>query len=206
MASPDPIELEGWALRYISTAVAREVPELTGKALALRLSELRQKYFRLHRIIEVAGGGLGKSFHIAYRQDNSSVFVLSGRQQCLRLLASIDPVPFHSAEEVLAFSAFADKLTSDDPEPPTTIVSADDLAKVTRAANGEQKRLREIQDKFRDRVAPLVKSVLPFGFQERFHLVCREKLIERTRTIASGGIFWRQDEILTDELPVKPGR
>ena len=33
-----------------------------------------------------------------------------------------------------------------------------------------------------------------------------DALIERTRTIASGGIFWRQDEILTDELPVKPGR
>jgi hypothetical protein len=204
MAASDPVELEGWALRFVSGALAREVPFFAGKSAQLKLGELRQKYFKLHRIIEVAGGGLTRAFHIAYRPDTSSIFVLSGRQQCIRLLASIDPVVFQAADEVLAFSGFADRVTSDDPAPVVAVESADELEKAGKVLNGGLDRLRAIQEKFRERVQPHEQSVLPFGFQERYHLVCGEKLIERTRTIASGGIFWRHDEILSSELPFTP--
>jgi len=204
MAGSDAVELEGWALRFVSAALAREVPFFAGKSAQLRLGELRQKYFRLHRIIEVAGGGLTRAFYIAYRPDTSSIFVLAGRQQCIRLLASIDPVVFQAADEVLAFSAFADKVTSDDPVPTIAIESTDDLAKAGKISNGGLERLRAIQETFKERVQPHEQSVLPFGFQERYHLVCGEKLIERTRTIASGGIFWRHDEILSSDLPFAP--
>lgn len=205
MANSEPIELEGWALRSISAAVAKELPALAIKPGSSKVLELRQKYFRLFRVVEISTGQ-GRLVHAAYRPDNSSVVLLSGRQECLRLMASIDPVVFKSADEVLGFSEFANKLTSEDPEPPVTISTADELGRMVKVTNGDRERLAAIQEKFRERVQPAEKMVLDFGFQERFHCVCREKLIERTLTIASGGLFYRQDEILADDLPVSPSR
>jgi hypothetical protein len=124
------------------------------------------------------------------------VVVLTGRQQALRLIAAISPVAFRSADDVLEFAAFADLLTSEDSGTITKVASVDDLKKI---AKGD---VSAIQEQFRDRVQPMERTVLPYGIQERFHLVSSNRLIERTRMIASGGIFFRQDEVLADSLPV----
>lgn len=203
MAGMHPMELEGWALRFISSALARELPEFSGKASQIKLSEVRQPYFRLHRIIEVLGSSSGNLTHVAYRPDTSSVFLLTGRPHCLRLLASIDPVVFKSADDVVAYSTFADQITTEDTAPPVPISSADELTKVIGAAkNGDLELVNEIREKVGERVQPPEKSVLPYGFQERYHIVCGDRLIERTRTVVSGGIFFRHDEVLAANLPL----
>jgi hypothetical protein len=195
MASSKTMDLEGWALRTIQTSIGRELPEIQGRLSHSRITELRQDYFKLFRILE-CDTGQNRTVYAAYRSDNSSVVVLTGRQQALRLIAAISPVAFRSADDVLEFAAFADLLTSEDSGTITKVASVDDLKKI---AKGD---VSAIQEQFRDRVQPMERTVLPYGIQERFHLVSSNRLIERTRMIASGGIFFRQDEVLADSLPV----
>ena len=195
MAASKNMDLEGWALRSIQTAIGREMPALQSKIASSRVTELSQEYFRLFRLLECTIGQ-SQTIYAAYRPDNSAVLVLTGRQQALRLIAAISPVAFKSADDVFEFAAFADLLTSEDTGTVTKVSSVDDLKKI---AKGD---VSAIQDQFRDRVQPVERTVLPYGLQERFHIVSTNRLIERTRMIASGGIFFRQDEVLTDNLPI----
>ncbi len=198
MASSKTMDLEGWALRSIQTAIGRELPALKSKIASSRVTELRQEYFRLFRLLECSftNGGQNQIVYAAYRPDNSSVLVLTGRQQALRLIAAISPVAFKSADDVYEFAAFADLLTSEDTGTVTKISTVDDLKKI---AKGD---VSAIQDQFRDRIQPVERTVQPYGLQERLHVVCTDRLIERTRMVASGGIFFRQDEVLADNLPI----
>jgi hypothetical protein len=198
MASSKTMDLEGWALRSIQTAIGREFPALQSKIASSRVTELRQEYFRLFRLLECSfsNNGANQSIYAAYRQDNSSVVVLTGRQQALRLIAAISPVAFRSADDVFEFAAFADLLTSEEPGPITKLTTADELKKFARGD------VSAIQAQFRDRIQPVERTVLPYGLQERLHLISTNRLIERTRMIASGGIFFRQDEVLAENLPI----
>lgn len=198
MASSKTMDLEGWALRSIQTAIGRELPALHSRISSSRVTELRQDYFRLFRLLECSfsNNGRNHSIYAAYRPDNNSVFLLTGRQQALRLIATISPVAFQTADQVFEFAAFADLLTSEDEGPITRLSTVDELKKF---AKGD---VSTIQEQFRDRIQPVERMVLPYGLQERIHLISTNRLIERTRMIASGGIFFRQDEVLADNLPI----
>ena len=201
MASSNQTDLEGWALRSIQNVIGREMPRIQGRLNTARFSELRQGYFRHFRIIQCAIAD-EPTVYAAYRADNSSVFLLTGRQQSLRLIAAIDPVMFRKADDVLEFAAFADKVTSEDLTPVTTISSVEEIAGKGSFSVGDKAVLADIQDRFRDRIQPVERQFLPFGLQERFHVVSMQCLIERTRMIASGGLFFREDEVLADNLPL----
>ena len=200
MASSNQTDLEGWALRSIQNSIGREMPRIQGRLNTARFSELRQGYFRHFRIIQCAIAD-EPIVYAAYRADNSSVFLLTGRQQSLRLIAAIDPVMFRKADDVLEFAAFADKVTSEDVTPVTTISSVEEIAGKGLSTD-EKTVLADIQDRFRDRIQPVERQFLAFGLQERFHVVSMQCLIERTRMIASGGLFFREDEVLADNLPL----
>lgn len=201
-STTDPMELEGWALRSVAAAISRELPAFKGKAGVIRVSPVGQAYFRLHRIFEASAPAV-KPVFIAYRSDNTTMTVLTGRQHALRLVASIDPIPFRSADDVLEYSAFADRITTDDAVAAIPLESAEDLEKVLQPSNGEREVVEAVQNELRDVIRPAEKFVLPYGLQERFFAVLENNLIVRTRTIASGGIFWRQDEVLFGQLPTK---
>jgi hypothetical protein len=202
MASSNTTDLEGWAVRGIQGVISREIPELQGRWAGAKFNLLSQSYFRLFRIIECTAGPDHRILHAAYRQDNSNVFLLSGKQHSIRLIAAIDPVAFRSADDVLSFAAFADKVTSEDSTPAKTVSSVDEIGPAAGMSKGDKAVLADIQEKFRGRIQPVERQVLPFGLQERFHVISTKRLIERTRMIASGGIFFRQDEVLADNLPV----
>lgn len=201
MASPENKEIEGWAVRAIQQLIGREMPEVKARVTASKFSEVKQDYFRHFRIVQ-CGTGTGPAIHAAYRPDNSSVFLLTGRQQTLRLLAAIDPIVFKSVEDVTAFVAFADRVTSDDGDVATPVSTVDEIPCPANLAKHHKAVIEMVQEKFRDRVQPLERQLLPFGLQERFHVVSAKRLIERTLMIASGGIFFRQDEVLADNLPL----
>ena len=200
--STDSLELENWALRSVAAAVSRELPDYKGKAAILRVAPVSQNYFRLFRIFEVSAPG-AKPVFIGFRSDNTTMLILSGRQETLRLVASIDPIPFRSAEDVLEFSAFADRIAAaaGDSGAAVPLESADDIAKILKPSNGDREVVEAVQNEFRDVIQPRETIVLPYVLQERYFVILENNLIARTRTIASGGIFWRQDEILFGELP-----
>ncbi|BDC50697.1 hypothetical protein F183_A30130 [Bryobacterales bacterium F-183] len=203
--STDSLELESWALRAVAGSISRELPDYKGKAGVIRVAPVVQAYFRLFRIFEVSAPSVRPVF-IAYRADNTTMIVLSGRQHALRLVASIDPIPFRSAEDVLEFSAFADRITADDPVAAIPLDSASDIEKVVQPANGDREVVEALQNELRDVIRPVEKFVLPYGLQERFFVILQNNLIARTRTIASGGIFWRQDEVVFGQLPTAPSQ
>lgn len=201
-STTDSLELESWALRSVAAAISRELPEFKGKAGVIRVAPVGQTYFRLHRIFEVSAPSV-KPVFIAYRPDNTTMVILSGRQHAFRLVASIDPIPFRTADDVLEFSVFADRITADDPVVPIVLECSEDIGKALQPANGDREVVDALQTELRDVIRPLEKFVLPYGLQERFFVILRNNLIARTRTIASGGIFWRQDEVVFGQLPTK---
>ena len=108
---------------------------------------------------------------------------------------------FQSADDVLDFAVLADKLTSEDHAPAITVSNVEEIAGQAGLSKGDKAVLADIQDRVRDRIQPVERQFLPFGLRERFHVISMRRLIERTRMIASGGIFFRQDEVLADNLP-----